>query len=124
MSAVNADEATQFRAEACFDGWDCEKMNTHYPHYKAARLTWNGYRIEVVVLENLDQGSVQIWGPDGLRVLTPDKYDWPAIRAGMEHCNVCGRDKVLTTKYSFDKRCCEQCLPRQQELYEHPGWDK
>lgn len=117
-------DAIEYRAAAQLDDWDLRPKNTNYPHHKAAVLKRDGYVMEIIVLEKLEKADVIILGPDGLAIKPPPKYDWRAIKAGMDTCNVCGNSGVDVYKFSFAGRCCEKCLPNMQERHEYPGWDK
>ena len=67
------------------------------------------------------QGSVHVWGADGMAIKVGRVYSWEEIQAGLTMCNECGAHGP-TFRFSFAGRCCATCLPAMRKKHEYPGW--
>ena len=132
---TNSDDQLQavreFRDAAVADGWRIDPTYANESVDRAARLTRDGYVMQVLTRDNREHkyrytydASVHIWGPDGLTIRTPEFYSFPEIEARAQTCSACGKTGVETTRYSFAGRCCLDCLPEMRRKHEYPGWSK
>lgn len=124
------DAAVAYRTAAIADGWNCEPTyGEHEAVERAARLTREGFVIQIISREkNVGkwnyEASVSIWGPDGLQIEPPERYDWNQIVANLKRCNHCHKVVDTTQRYSFAGRCCDKCLPEMRRVHEYPGWTR
>ena len=127
------DGARAYRATALADGWTSEPTYKHEEEERASRHRREGFLISIIAREpraaterltkqRKPEGSVSIWGPDGLAITTPMPYSWDTIVAGMRTCSACGKTDVDTQRFSFAGRCCAACLPEMRRKHEYPGW--
>ena len=120
------DAAKRYRDAAVADGWQIKP--TYGDQERESTLDRDGFSMMILTRGGTPNGkwkceaSVNIWGPDRLSIMPPDKYDWGAIVGNQTKCNACGKSGVETTRYSFAGRCCEACLPRMQREHEYNGW--
>ncbi len=117
--------AHAWREAAIADGWSARPTYEEWePLESAARLTRDGFTVQMLTRQNGDSYtvSIHVWGPDGLAIKPPDEYSYPAIVAGVRTCNACDASDVETFAYSFAGRACAACLPAMREQHEKPGW--
>ncbi len=119
--------ARQYRLDALADGWIEEKPeHSKDPLNQYSHLSRDtGWKMHVMARINPEgstskyQCSVDVWGPDGLVVRTPNVYSREELKRGVKHCNVCGADNVKTQRYSFAGRGCKSCCekPEQRNIF-------
>jgi hypothetical protein len=123
--------AKGFRDDAIADGWNIEKTYENESVDSASTLTKNGFKMLVITrnhqspvirTQRVIQGSVNIFGPDGLAIESPVKYSWELIEKGLHKCCFCKADGKKTVKVGFTNRVCEDCLPKAKKKFETPGW--
>lgn len=119
--------AQTFRDDAVADGWDIEPTYpSHEPVDSACRLRRSGYVMLILTREKVGkfgyEAKVNIWGPDGLAIKTPEYYDFAAIEQRTRSCSYCRADDVETVRVGFAGRCCNACLPEMRKRIETPGW--
>lgn len=120
-----------WRDAAAADGWSIEPTYQTEPVDRAARLKHpKGYTGQILTRNDLTdvraaprvEASVYLWGPDGLAVTAPRRYDFAKIEASAKTCANCKKTDVETVRYSFAGRCCKDCLPEMRAKHEKPGW--
>ncbi len=126
-----------FRDAAVADGWQIDA--TYGPHEsieRAFRLTRNcdGFWIVSGIARpkncyftgnpGCDIAELCGWGPDGLSIDLPERYDFDAIKAAVTTCGNCGVTGIKPMRYGFAGRCCADCRPEMARRYEKPGWTK
>lgn len=117
-----------FRNAAVADGWICKPTYGEDENMlSAASLDKDGFHMSIISCEHEDtkwkyEVNISIWGPDGLAIKVPEKYDFASIQAGLRTCNVCNATDVDTQRYSFAGRCCAACRPEMARKTEYPGW--
>jgi hypothetical protein len=127
-SQADIDAVHAFREAAKADGWTCEPTYASEPEESAARLSREGFTMQLLSRANKPpnrygfQAQVNIWGPDGLAINPPEVYDWQKIKAGLTTCSNCGKTDVPTQRYSFAGRACEACLPEMRAKHERGNW--
>lgn len=119
-------DAHAFRDAAVEDGWDIRPTYNSEPEVRAASLSREGFKMQVISRSLKDMkfaysASVHIWGPDGLAVTVPDVYDWAAISGAVDKCLECGAEGEVH-RAGFAGRYCAKCLPEQKKAQEFPGW--
>ena len=121
--------AQEFVRLAIADGWTISKYFDTEPVDQACKLSREGFKMSVLTRTNDPSVSfwkyeahISIWGPDGLIIATPQKYDWDALVAALRHCPQCQATDVSTVRFSFAGRCCNTCLPEMRRIHELPGW--
>jgi hypothetical protein len=130
---IDFQKAIEFRTAAIADGWVVKPTYDHEPVESAASLKHpEGFTMLIITREhNLKlypnvktkyEIDISIWGPDGLAIDVPLKYNMLDIRAGVLMCSNCKRVVPKTVRYSFAGRCCEECLPELRKRFEKPGW--
>lgn len=115
---------------AVADGWSIEPTYQTEPQESAATLDKNGFRAMVLMRdrgENHDrryryEAKVSAWGPDGLAINVPARYDFTLIEKAVRRCGQCGRENVDTQRVGFAGRVCAPCLPEARKKHEYPGW--
>lgn len=117
------DEARTYACSAAIDGWDMSPMYQGEDVSSAASLKRDGFVMQVIARPKERLASVAIWGPDGLRIITPPVYSMADILAGTRQCSNCKASDVDTIRFSFAGRCCKKCLPEMRREHEQPGWD-
>ena len=125
--------ARAYRAAALADGWTSEPTCKQEEEECASQHHREGFHMSIIAPESRPatkhlieqrrpEGSVSIWGPDGLAIAVPMPYSWGALVAGMRICGACGKTDVDTQRFSFAGRCCAVCLPEMRRKHEYPGW--
>lgn len=117
-------------AAAVADDWAIEPTYQTEPQESAATLDKNGFRAMVLMRdrgENHDrhyryEAKVSAWGPDGLAISIPVKYDFALVEKAVRRCGQCGKDDVDTQRVGFAGRVCAECLPEARKKHEYPGW--
>jgi hypothetical protein len=120
----------QWVADAVADGWDIEPTYRVEPVGRAARLTRDGYIAMALMRDNSGEtgrrwryeANVSVWGPDGLAISVPRKYDFALIEKAVRRCGECGKEDVDTQRVGFAGRTCAGCLPEARKKHEYPGW--
>jgi hypothetical protein len=126
--------ARQYRLDAIADGWLSEPLSRHEAEERWARLSRGGFVMHVIartpqartehLIETKNyEAAVNVWGPDGLVIVPPAKYDWAAIVASTRTCPECKATDVPTFRYTFAGRACATCLPEMKRKHETPGWE-
>jgi len=121
-------QAGVFRDAAAADGWEIEPTYGTESVDRAASLTKDDFVMRVLSRTHEEgskwkyQAEVYIWGPDGLAINPPNKYDFEAIKEKVESCGYCNAKGVPTQRVGFAGRSCETCLPEQKKIQEYPGW--
>jgi hypothetical protein len=123
--------AQEYRDAAAADGWS--KRATYGSSEdidRAASLSRDGFAMSVLTRDNSAKGakwkheaSIHIWGPDGMAIDPPEKYDFDEIVARTRRCMYCKAEDVDTKRVGFAGRCCEKCLPEMRARIEAPGWN-
>ena len=125
-------QAAQYRADALSDGWTSEPLSKWESEELWSRLHRDGFTLQIVArsprpksehsmeIKN-PQGSVHVWGADGMAIKVGRVYSWEEIQAGLTMCNECGAHGP-TFRFSFAGRCCATCLPAMRKKHEYPGW--
>ena len=132
---TNRDEiftaACAFRDAAVADGWSIKPTYQSEPVERASHLKKDGFMMSMLTRSEATgkmpgkwkyEADICIWGPDGLTIGAPEKYDFATIQAGMTTCNSCGKTGVETQRYSFAGRCCAACRPAMAKKHEYAGW--
>ena len=128
------DGARAYRAALLADGWSSEPTYEHEKEDSASRHRRDGFLVSIIsrapsaktehlIEQRNPEGSVSIWGPDGLAIAVPMPYSWEAIVAGVRKCSACKATDVETQRYAFAGRCCAKCLPEMRRQHEKPGWN-
>lgn len=127
------EEVVAFRDAAVADGWSIEPTyGEHESVDRASRLKKDGFLMMILTRTPVEgdffrhryESEVSIWGPDGLCIAPPSKYDMEEIRRGLRICEECHATDVETFRVSFAGRCCAKCLPAARKIHEYPGWTK
>lgn len=123
------DKAVAYREAAIADGWDCEASYEIESVKRAARLTRDGWVIQILSRDNRDRtrkfnydASVAVWAPDRLAVRARHPYSFEQLEAATRECLYCDAKDVDTVLISFAGRCCAECRPRLAKTHERPGW--
>jgi len=123
--------AREFRDAAVADGWKIEPAYTNEDVSSASHLTKNGFKMTVITRDHpapfirnqrVIQGTVNIWGPDGLAIDPPQKYSWDLIEKGLRKFSFCHGGDKETFRVGFADRACQDCLPKARKKLETPGW--
>lgn len=90
----------------------------------------------------LGTGIVYCLGPDGLQIMVPARYPgFQYFKNALVTCKHCHRGPnracftddvgdaskflpVVTRRYSFAERACDECLPKLRHKHERQGWNK
>lgn len=124
-------QAAAWRDAAIADGWSIEPTyGASEPVERAARLRREGFSAQILTRlpvegdrnQQYTDGSVHLWGPDGLAVNPGRTYDWAKLNAGLTTCSACKATDVPTERVGFAGRVCAACLPAQRRAIETPGW--
>jgi hypothetical protein len=130
-SLDHIESVRQFRDAAIADGWEIKPTyGAHEGQDSAASLTRDGYKMIILTRDKTSENrkwkyvaSIDIWGPDGISIATPELYDFDAIKHGVTTCPVCGATGVKTVRVAFANRACEACAPELRKKLERPGWN-
>jgi len=118
--------AAAFRDAASADGWVVGPNSPPEDVSSWSRGEKEGFVFQILTRQNVGkwkyQAKVSMWGPDGLVIAPPDKYDWQAIKAAVTSCNYCGAAGVAVFRVGFAGRCCDACMPTVRPKVERPGW--
>jgi hypothetical protein len=118
--------AVLYRISAIADGWRHRDM--YSKDSTACELHFESFTMQIITRKfavkslNKYQASVNIWGPDELAILPPDKYNMDDIRAGLTTCYYCKTANVKVQRVGFAGRCCDKCLQKERLRQEFPGW--
>jgi len=122
------DAAIAWRDAAAADGWTIEPTYRTEDVSRAARGTKDGFVFTVLTRTEVGswkyQANVHLWGPDGMALVPPDRYDWQAIQSAVRKCNYCGAEDVAVERVGFAGRCCAACMPTVRPKVEYPGWTR
>lgn len=117
-------------AAAVADGWNIEPTYKTEPQESAATLSKNGFRAMALMRDRGEihdrryryEAHVSAWGPDGLAISVPKRYDFALIEKAVRRCGECGREDVDTQRVGFAGRVCAGCLPEARKKHEYSGW--
>ena len=131
-NAADLEAIKQWVADAVADGWGIEPTYRTELIDSAARLTRDGFVAMALMRdrgENHDrryryEAKVSAWGPDGLAIRVPQKYDFTLIERATRRCSECGHEDVETQRVGFAGRVCATCLSAARKKHEYPGWTK
>lgn len=112
---MTLEDARAWREAAIRDGWTITPLYHGADIDRSARLTKRGFVALII------DGSLIMWGPDGLAIEVPRQYSWIAIVAGLSVCEKCGREGK-TVRLGFAGRVCPECRNRLAPKVEYRGW--
>ena len=129
-NAVDLESVRRWVADAVADGWEISPTYQTEPVESAATLDRDGFRVMALMRdrgENRDrryryEAKVSAWGPDGLAISVPAKYDFALVEKAVRRCGECGNEDVDTQRVGFAGRVCARCLPEARKKHEYPGW--
>ena len=119
--------AVAYKKALMNDHWKVDESYKDRPTEEMVKLNRGGF-IALFVTRKHDVGkwkfeaAVSLWGPDGLVIVPPEKYNWKAIRRSITICGYCESKKAETFRVGFAGRCCSECLDRVRKKVEYPGW--
>lgn len=121
------DAANQYRDAAVQDGWSMTPMYDKEPVESAARLTRDGFIMQVFTRQHPNkryryETSISIWGPDRLAIKPPTLYSWEEIQRGLRTCCYCEATDVDVERVGFAGRSCAHCYVKLKAKLEFPGW--
>lgn len=131
------DHVIRYRTEMVADGWSISPISPHESQNQYARLKRDGFVCHISAREHekkayrgygasLNQShyvvALNMWGPDGLVVISPYPYSFEQLILNLNRCNKCKRPDIEPQRVGFAGRVCPTCLPSERAIIETPGW--
>lgn len=141
--------AATWRDAAIADGWAMRPTYAGEEMHNACTLEREGYSAQILTRGNrlpkdeddrdsrLGGGEVHCWAPDTLQIKVPLVYPgWQYFLDAVVTCPHCHRGPnrwffgstegniapVVTKRYHFAGRACDECRPALRAATETPGW--